>query len=92
MYDVYIRFLDGTSMHFRARKFDINVSQLPTEAKLKQFYYKEGRQWSRHTDLPPVRPSGCDISDLRGEWRSRMSTLPLLMALQILPAWLAGVG
>lgn len=41
MYDVYIRFLDGTSIRFRAREFAINVGQLPTEAKPKRFYYKD---------------------------------------------------
>ena len=41
MNDVYIRFLDGTSIRFRAREFDINVGQLPTEAKPKRFYYKD---------------------------------------------------
>jgi hypothetical protein len=40
VYDVYIRFIDGTSIRFRAREFDINVGQLPTEAKPKRFYYK----------------------------------------------------
>jgi hypothetical protein len=39
--DVYIRFLDGTSIRFRAREFDINVGQLPTEEKPKRFYYKD---------------------------------------------------
>ena len=41
MYEVYIRFLDGTSIRFRAREFDINVGQLPTEEKPKRFYYKD---------------------------------------------------
>ena len=41
MYDVYIRFLDGTSIRFRAREFDINVGQLPTEEKPKRVYYKD---------------------------------------------------
>ena len=40
-YDVYIRFLDGTSIRFRAREFDVNVGQLPTEEKPKRFYYKD---------------------------------------------------
>jgi CBS domain-containing protein len=41
LYDVYIRFLDGTSISFRAREFDVNVGQLPTEEKPKRFYYKD---------------------------------------------------
>ena len=41
MYDVYIRFLDGTSIRFRAREFDVNMGQLPTEGKPKRFYYKD---------------------------------------------------
>ena len=38
---MYIRFLDGTSIRFRAREFDVNVGQLPTEEKPKRFYYKD---------------------------------------------------
>ena len=30
MYDVYIRFIDGTSMRFRAREVDINVGRAPS--------------------------------------------------------------
>jgi len=41
LYDVYIRFLDGTSISFRAREFDVNVGQLPTEEKPKRFNYKD---------------------------------------------------
>jgi CBS domain-containing protein len=41
MYDVHIRFLDGTSIRFKAREFDVNVGQLPTEEKPKRFYYKD---------------------------------------------------
>ena len=41
MYEVNIRFVDGTSIRFRAREFDVNVGQLPTEAKPKRFYYKD---------------------------------------------------
>ena len=40
-YDVYIQFLDGTSIRFRAREFDVNVGQLPVEEKPKRFYYKD---------------------------------------------------
>jgi CBS domain-containing protein len=38
---VYIRFLDGTSIRFRAREFNVNVGQLPPEGKPKRFYYKD---------------------------------------------------
>jgi CBS domain-containing protein len=38
---VYIRFLDGTSIRFRAHEFNVNVGQLPTEEKPKRFYYKD---------------------------------------------------
>ncbi len=38
---MHIRFLDGTSIRFRAREFDVNVGQLPTEEKPKRFYYKD---------------------------------------------------
>jgi CBS domain-containing protein len=38
---VYIRFLDGTSIRFRANEFNVNVGQLPTEEKPKRFYYKD---------------------------------------------------
>ena len=44
MYDVYIRFIDGTSIRFRAQEFDVNVGQLPTEAKPKRFYYKDANE------------------------------------------------
>ena len=38
---MYIRFLDGTSIRFRAREFNVNVGQLPPEGRPKQFYYKD---------------------------------------------------
>ena len=38
---MHIRFLDGTSIRFKAREFDVNVGQLPTEEKPKRFYYKD---------------------------------------------------
>ena len=38
---MHIRFLDGTSIRFRAHEFDVNVGQLPTEEKPKRFSYKD---------------------------------------------------
>ena len=38
---MHIRFLEGTSIRFKAREFDVNVGQLPTEEKPKRFYYKD---------------------------------------------------
>ena len=38
---MYIHFIDGTSISFRAHEFDVNVGQLPTEEKPKRFYYKD---------------------------------------------------
>ncbi len=36
-----MQFLDGTSIHFKAREFNVNVGQLPPEGKPKRFYYKD---------------------------------------------------
>ena len=43
MYDVYIRFIDGTAIRFRARQFDINVGRVSQEGKPKpkQFLYRD---------------------------------------------------
>lgn len=41
MDDVYIRFLDGTSIRFRAREFDINVGRASQEDKPRRFTYKD---------------------------------------------------
>ena len=43
MYDaVYIRFIDGTTLRFRAREFNINVvGRLPPEQKPKRFTYTD---------------------------------------------------
>ena len=42
MYDVYIRFIDGTSIRFRARRFDISVARASAqEAKPKRFTYED---------------------------------------------------
>jgi hypothetical protein len=40
--DVYIRFLDGGTIRFRARTFDVNVGgRLPSEEKPKRFTYTD---------------------------------------------------
>jgi len=45
VYDVYIRFIDGTSIRFRAQEFDINVGRVSQEGKPKpkRFLYKDPR-------------------------------------------------
>lgn len=41
--DVYIRFLDGGTIRFRARSFDVNVGgRLPSAAKPKRFTCRGG--------------------------------------------------
>jgi hypothetical protein len=40
--DVYIRFVDGGTIRFRAREFDLNVGgRLPSEEKPKRFTYTD---------------------------------------------------
>ncbi len=42
MQDVYIRFLDGGTIRFRARGFNVNVGgRLPSEEKPKRFTYTD---------------------------------------------------
>ncbi len=41
MDDVYIRFIDGTSIRFRVREFDINVGRASQENKPRRFTYKD---------------------------------------------------
>ena len=42
MYDVYIRFIDGASIRFRAREFDINMGRASSqEGKPRRFSYKD---------------------------------------------------
>ena len=41
MNDVYIRFIDGTSIRFKAREFDINLGRASQENKPKRFTYKD---------------------------------------------------
>jgi hypothetical protein len=39
--EVYIRFIDGASIRFRAREFDINVGRVSQENKPRRFTYKD---------------------------------------------------
>ena len=42
MYDVYIRFIDGSSVRFRARRFDISVARASAqEGKPRRFTYED---------------------------------------------------
>jgi hypothetical protein len=39
--EVYIRFIDGASIRFRAWEFDINVGRVSQENKPRRFTYKD---------------------------------------------------
>lgn len=39
--EVYIRFIDGASIRFRAREFDINLGRASQENKPRRFTYKD---------------------------------------------------
>jgi hypothetical protein len=39
--DVYIRFINGGSIRFRAREFDINIGRASQENKPRRFTYKD---------------------------------------------------
>ena len=58
MYDVYIRFIDGTAIRFRARQFDINVGRVSQEGKPKpkRFHYRDanGRETPIYLRLDQV--------------------------------------
>ena len=58
MYDVYIRFIDGTAIRLRARQFDINVGRVSQEGKPKpkQFLYRDanGRETPIYLRLDQV--------------------------------------
>ena len=43
MHGVYIRFIDGTAIRFRARQFDINLARVSQEGKPKpkRFLYRD---------------------------------------------------
>ena len=61
MYDVYIRFIDGATLRFRAREFNINVAgRLPPEQKPKRFTYTDtnGRQTPIYLRLDQVADRG----------------------------------
>ena len=50
MYDVYIRFIDGGSLRFRAQEFNINmVGRLPPEPKPKRYTYTDTN--GQHTPI-----------------------------------------
>ena len=57
MQDVYIRFVDGGTLRFAAREFDIYVAgRLPPEVKPKRFTYTDanGRQTPIYLRLDQV--------------------------------------
>jgi hypothetical protein len=66
--DVYIRFIDGTSIRFRVREFDINVGgRTSQENKPRRFTYKDtnGREAPVYLRLDQVAaivvtPAGAD--------------------------------
>ena len=67
MDEVYIRFIDGTSIRFRAREFDINLGRASQENKPRRFTYKDtnGREAPIYLRLDQVAailvtPAGAD--------------------------------
>jgi hypothetical protein len=65
--EVYIRFIDGTSIRFRAREFDINLGRASQENKPRRFTYKDtnGREAPIYIRLDQVAailvtPAGAD--------------------------------
>ena len=67
MDEVYIRFIDGTSIRFRAREFDINLGRASQENKPRRFTYKDtnGREAPIYIRLDQVAailvtPAGAD--------------------------------
>jgi hypothetical protein len=57
VYDVYIRFIDGTSVRFRARRFDISVARASAqEGKPRRFTYQDvnGRETPIYLRLDQV--------------------------------------
>jgi len=69
--DVYIRFVDGGTIRFRARSFDVNVGgRLPSEEKPKRFTYTDsnGREAPIYLRLDQVAaiivtPAGTSTSE-----------------------------
>ena len=67
MAEVYIRFIDGASIRFRAREFDINLGRASQENKPRRFTYKDtnGREAPIYIRLDQVAailvtPAGAD--------------------------------
>jgi hypothetical protein len=56
MDDVYIRFINGTSIRFRAREFDISLGRASQENKPRRFTYKDpnGRETPIYLRLDQV--------------------------------------
>ena len=58
MHDVYIPFIDGTAIRFRARQFDINLGRVSQEGKPKpkRFVYRDanGRETPIYLRLDQV--------------------------------------
>ena len=57
MHDVYIRFIDGASIRFRARRFDISVARASAqEGKPRRFTYEDvnGRETPIYLRLDQV--------------------------------------
>jgi hypothetical protein len=54
--DVYLRFIDGGSIHFRVREFDINLGRASQENKPRRFAYKDtnGRETPIYLRLDQV--------------------------------------
>ena len=72
MYDVYIRFIDGATLRFRAREFNINVvGRLPPEQKPKRFGFLRSRSPSASPTRTPTasrRPSTLGSTRLPRSW------------------------
>ena len=56
MDEVYIRFINGTSIRFRAREFDISLGRTSQEDKPRRFTYKDpnGRETPIYLRLDQV--------------------------------------
>jgi hypothetical protein len=54
--DVYVRFIDGGSIRFRVREFDINLGRASQENKPRRFTYKDtnGRETPIYLRLDQV--------------------------------------
>ncbi|MCA1730633.1 MAG: hypothetical protein LC751_14895 [Actinobacteria bacterium] len=56
MYEVYIHFIDGASIRFKAREFDINTGRQTIPGRPKRFSYKDsnGREAPIYLQLDQV--------------------------------------